>query len=858
MKKDIKTAIIKQIKSLIGPCIILLIIMVGVFAITFYKGEEEVSEVIKLNSFDGSESSVTLENDSILFSMDLATTQFTVTNKADGAVWYSNPQGIEDDELALKLEKEKLQSTLLLTYSTQSGVDTLFNNYAYSMASGIYDIEQGDDYVKVCYSIANAEKEFIIPTVMGKERFEAYLANMSKESAARVTEYYKKYDINKLGKKDNKEELLANYPILENEVAYILRSTTKDNIKTKLEEYFAEAGYTYEDYENDKENGAEGEGDEKPAFNVNVIYRIEGNDLIVEIPFDEIEFKEKYPIYYLSVLPYFGAGNTEDEGYLLVPEGGGALINFNNGKIAQNSYFANMYGWDNAQDREAIVHETETYFNAFGVARNGSSFLCVLEDGAPYAGVAADISGKSNSYNYAYAQYTLMHRDSYEMGDRASGAIYVYQQELPAGEVIRQRYCFVDSGDYSDLAVAYRGYLQNHFGEYFAQQKEEETPVAIEIVGAVDKIKQVCGVPVSRPLELTTYEEAQSMLETLQAEGVANMSVKLTGWMNGGVQQKILKKAKPISTLGGKKDLKELTAYAKQNGIDFYLDGITNYAYESDIFDGFFVFTDAARFVNREKAAIHPYSTVTYAKRDRQEPHYLLKGTLIPEMIDNLANTCEEYDAYLSFRDVGRELNSDYYRKNLISRQSVMESQSNQLKGIRDSGQKIMINMGNNYAIGYCDFVTNMDLSGSVYTILDESVPVYQMAVHGYVNYAGESLNLTQNKEQILLESAEYGAGLAFSFMNESAFTLQNTLYTQYFGAEYDAWHDNMMKIYTRYNEELGHTFRQQMVGHDQLTATLSCTSYEDGTKVYVNYGYDTVDTPDGKSVPARDYLVVK
>ena len=130
-------------------------------------------------------------------------------------------------------------------------------------------------------------------------------------------------------------------------------------------------------------------------------------------------------------------------------------------------------------------------------------------------------------------------------------------------------------------------------------------------------------------------------------------------------KQKILKKAKPISTLGGKKDLKELTAYAKQNGIDFYLDGITNYAYESDIFDGFFVFTDAARFVNREKAAIHPYSTVTYAKRDRQEPHYLLKGTLIPEMIDNLANTCEEYDAYLSFRDVGRELNSDYYRKNL-------------------------------------------------------------------------------------------------------------------------------------------------------------------------------------------------
>lgn len=94
---------------------------------------------------------------------------------------------------------------------------------------------------------------------------------------------------------------------------------------------------------------------------------------------------------------------------------------------------------------------------------------------------------------------------------------------------------------------------------------------------------------------------------------------------------------------------------------------------------------------------------------------------------------------------------------------------------------------------------------------------------------------MTQNTQNELLNSAEYGAGLAFTFMKESAFELQNTLYTEYFGADYSAWHDEMLEIYTRYNEELGHTFNQKMVGHEYVTSELTCTIYEDGTKVYVN-----------------------
>ena len=78
------------------------------------------------------------------------------------------------------------------------------------------------------------------------------LAALEKKEATKILDYYKDYDINNLGKKDNKDELLERYPILETEPIYALRDTTKDNMKGKLEEYFEKAGYTTEDWERDK------------------------------------------------------------------------------------------------------------------------------------------------------------------------------------------------------------------------------------------------------------------------------------------------------------------------------------------------------------------------------------------------------------------------------------------------------------------------------------------------------------------------------------------------------------------------------------------------------------------------------
>ncbi|MGN6711030.1 DUF5696 domain-containing protein [Anaerocolumna jejuensis] len=792
-----------------------------------------------------------LENESLKFIMDAESTQFSVMKKDTETVWYSNPGDSDSDPLALAAEKNNLKSTLLITYDTEKGVKTLYNNFEYSVKRDIYSIEAADGYIRVNYSIGNVGKTYIIPSSIPESQMNRYLEKMDASWQKQVKNYYRKIDRNKLQATDNKEELLSKYPDLETECVYVLRETTKDYLKEKLQEYFAAAGFTEEDLEEDSQNGAAG-----MFFNVSVIYRLDGDQLVVEVPMEDIRYNPEYPVTSVTVLPFLGAGGIEDSGYLFVPEGGGAIINFNNGKIAQSPYVSNLYGWDDAVSRTELVHETKNNFPVFGIAKNGSSLLCIMEDGASYGRLTADISGRNNSYNSVSATYTTVHAESYNVAGKSNEPVYVFEKNPPEENII-QRYYFIDSDNYMDMAQTYQEYLVNKYPG-MDRKMDTSTPVVVEIVGAIDKVKHRMGFPVSVPVALTTYKEAGELAGRLKKDGFENLSVKYTGWMNGGVNQSILTGTRLISELGGKTGLKNLLGYAEENGIPFYLDGITQIAKNSGLSDGFMVSRDAARFASKEEAKLGEFSAIWYGIKENEESCYLLKPEVIQKMVSNLKNAALDYGAYgVSLQDVGNTLSSDLYEKELVTREQSIKMEQASMEEIKKDGLGIIINNGNAYAVSYADFITNMDLFGSDYSIIDRSVPVYQIALHGYVNYSGNAVNLSDNYEELILKSAETGAGLYFTFMKEAATVLQNSPYTCYFGADFSKWEEDAKEIYYKYNNAFKNLYNQKITDHYYAAEKVTVTTYEDGTKVYVNYG--TTEYKEGRiTVGARSYAVEK
>lgn len=855
-----RKAVIDFLKSLIFPVIVLAVI-VGLLVAAKKATDNTVKEdPIIPKAYEGGSDPLIMENDKLKFTMDPTTTQFNVEVKSTGKVWYSNPKDGGSDPLALTEEKNKLQSTLFLDFAVMNGQETVYDTYGYSVKNGVYEIipDLANNMITVNYSMGKIEKTYIIPPLMTDAKKVEWTSKMSEKGSERVNSYYKKYDINKLGRKDNKEELLEAYPILETEVIWVLRDTTKENTKKEMEGFFEEAGYTYEDFEADKQLVSGTAGTDVPVFNATMIYKLVGDELQVEVPFDKFECLSKYNIYNVSILPYFGAGSKEEDGFIFVPEGGGAVINFNNGKTTQNNYAANMYGWDMCLIRDSVVHTTEVCYNCFGISDNENSFLRICDEGASYASLLADISGRKNSYNYVYSTYSVKSREKFDVGSISSSDVYRYMPEYPEGSIV-EKIKFVDSGDYSDMAKEYGKFLMNKYPNAFTKKDETSVPAVVELIGAVDKKVQVMGIPVRKPLPLTSFDDATEIVKDLYSKGFQNMAVKYSGWCNGGVNQQLLSSISPIGSLGGKSDLKDFIKEAQAlNGVNVYLNGATHYAYDSDIFDGFFSYTDAAKFISKERAELFKYSGVTYSAREGIDSYFLLHTDLAQEMAENLSEYCKDLGVGVSFEDTGKDLSSDFYEKKTTNREQVLQLQTAQLKKFAESGQKIMINSGNEYALPYADVVTNVDLDGAGYTILDKEVPFLQIALHGYVDFIGESLNICGDTEEELLTSAEYGAGLSFTFMSEDAFTLQNSVYMMYYGSEYKVWGQKAVDIYNRYNKELGHVFNQEMTGHEQITDTLSCTKYADGTKVYVNYGYADATAPDGTTVPSRDYKVVK
>ncbi len=856
IKRERRYNMQKEIKAIIPPLVFIGVVAILIVGIMIFQDRSKHVNAVPVRSYEGDDCLYVLENDELRFEMDALTTNFDLTVKSTGKVWHSTPEGAASDSIAISEEKNKLQSSFLLTYGTQGGLETTFNTFGFSVPNKIYEIEAGPDYIRVDYSLGKVRKEYVVPPVIRAERFEELRSKMSVTDADSVKGFYKKYDIEDLGKNDDKDQLLLDYPILEKEVIYVLRPSLKDSAYKSIEKNMGNAGYTYEEFVLDKELDHKVKEETNPVFNASVIYRLDGKDLLVEVPFDSLDSWQEYPIYTICPLPYFGAGGIEDEGFLFVPEGGGSILNFNNGKNKQTTYVSNLYGWDQGLSRDELVHETEANMNVYGVSNQSDSFICIIESGSSYATIKADVSGRTNQFNYVNAEYSIKPKQAYDMGTQANTAIYVYLEDLPKDEAIVERFSFVDSGSYVDMAKAYRTYLENRYSGYFTRNNDKSTPVAFEVVGAVDKVKQIVGVPVSRPLPLTTYKEAAEMLADA-GNSIDNLFFKYTGWCNGGVKQKILKHVNNIGSLGSMSDIRKLSNQAKEDGVSLYLDGISMFEYNSTIFNGFLSYRDAARFLSRERAKLHIFSDVTYAEREGTKPYYLLHTDLGLKLADKFTDFTAKYGTGTSFNDIGDALASDFYRKKYSSREYQLNEHVKILKDTVDNGGKVMINAGNAYAMPYADYITNMDLRGSEYTILDEVIPFYQIAIHGYVDYSGQPINTSGDTEEAILDAAAYGAGLSFSLMKESPFTLQKTLYTEYYASDYDVWKDKILDIYNRFNSELGHTYGQTIEDFERLSADVSKTVYADGTEVYVNYGYYDFDAS-GITIPARDYKVVR
>jgi hypothetical protein len=802
---------------------------------------------------------VVLENNYLHLRFLPDTAEIILTDKSSGVQWRSNPPNPAADQMADVVTRQLMESQFSLDYADNSGVGMTLQSGVYSVQRGAYEYEVVDGALEVRYTVGDLARNYRIPPAMSEERMNVYLDEMEWDERGIVESTYRLYDINNLRMNDDKDKLLAEFPELAKIKLWVLRVASPDFMKEEAEESFKKAGYTMEDFVEDSMRYELSGGAVKPAFSITLRYILDGKSLMVNVPFDKIGFRAAYPITQLALLPFMGCGSTTDTGYMLVPDGSGSLIYFNNQKQNQLPYNIRVYGWDEAMPREAVISDNKALFPAFGIHKNGASLFCVIEEGSAYASVRADVSGRNSSWNIVYPFFDIVHGALMDIAGRNQRAVYLYEAALPEDENITLRYTPCAESGYMGMAKEYRSWLMNNYPVLQNRHVTDGIPTAVEIIGAVNKTQHRLGLPFDLPLKLTSYKDTEKMVKDFVGFGWKNVHVKLNGWFNRSVDHEVPAKIKLISALGNKRDFEHIISTAEQSNFIVYPEVDFMFMRDVKAFSGFNLYSDAARYVNRERVQRYPYSFVWFGERKLWgKLNYLARPGATQRMISNYQKQAKSYKIKnIAFRNMGSKLAGDYHERRHVSREASILMRQKKFEEMYQADNKILVNAGFVYAAPWANIITDMIITEHSFGITDTSVPFLPIVLHGIVSYTGKAINLAEDYTKNLLKTVESGAGLYFSFMEEETAELQETKFRQFYANEYKKWVGDADKLCKKFNADFGHLYNQRIVNHTILAPDVTVTEYEDGTRVVVNAS-DNDFRFNGNDLSADTYTVLR
>jgi len=670
--------------------------------------------------------------------------------------------------------------------------------------------------------------------------------------------------------------------VVRQEPVYVLKTSIRAFDLEDMRSLIRQSGVSPEELQRDYDLfGLDKSERNTVIFRAALEYTLDGDSLVVRVRVADLEYPKdvldefgqitSYPPNTIRLLEYFGAAGTQAEGYMFVPDGSGALIYLNNGKTHMPSYSSWVYGLDRAldppQSRETLSEHV--YLPVFGMKQGTQAMIGIIEGGKAASRISADIGGRADSYNKVSAAFTVLPKGVTSLESwpeiRAGQTIIkqsidVYQCRLFLEDMV-VRYTFLqdDDASYAGMARTYQDYLVSK-GVLSRMSGCRDLPFLLELVGSISVSKPVLGAPrdVIRPL--TTFDQAQEVVDRFLAGGVKEIALRYSGWLRGGYYHVFPDRVRVEESLGGLLALDRLCAHLEDKGVVLYPDVAFLEVYRNGLLDSFVTLRDAARYLNKKTALSHVFHPVS-GQYQESKASPILSARRLPSVIQSFLREFDKISAPgLSLRVMGRQVDSDFRDdpEKLVDREQAVEIIEEQMRTItEDYGLALMVEGGNDYSLRYASLVVGAPMSSSEYNLLDASVPFYQMVLHGYVHYAGEPLNHAQDRRNARLRTIESGAIPYYQLIYEDPSEVKQTSIDHLFSMGFEGWIDEASQFYMDANRILADLQEQRIVDHRELAAGLFQTVYEDGRSVLVNYNAEDVRFGD-IVVPGLDYMLVE
>ncbi|MBQ9120568.1 MAG: hypothetical protein IJY09_11045 [Lachnospiraceae bacterium] len=746
-------------------------------------------------------------------------------------------------------KKPTEMSLLTLSYLGEDNSLTKWDSYTYCVERETYSIEQLENGVRIHMNMNAGELanfyEFM-PSKISAERYETiFIGGLEalKESGELESTLYEKY----------MKTLSLIYAKSKTESAYTVNYVGQPpgSAVTQLIQVAKLTGYTTEELLFDAEaNGFTLEFAEPAEFHLVLEAVLENDELVVTVPGSAIEsVNDYYVVQNIELLPNFALVQAKDvtDGYMLIPDGSGALMKLNSYQAKIPEYHRPVYESDFFKEYYYLSeYGADLMMPVFGMminegTKDPNAFLAIIESGTENAYITAKLGSADEAdagvvYNKIFATFDTVQYDNVKVfGEYSDNATsYLVRTEFMPIDYSVRYLLYPEQTGYYKMAKDYQSYLlRDEEGHEPVYQTEAE--LYLDVLAGVTLTDRILGIPYDYEASLTTVAQAQKIVEDL---GKRNLILSYDGAYEGGLENTLQNAAELAKVNGSAEEWKRFETFLSEQGVELYLNASFLKIFNGG--NGYVTKLHALADYSSDPVHIYGYHMATADFVDSTSDYHLLKPIYLKSVVDSFVAS-EDAARNLCLTDLATQYYADYDNGDMVMPH---EAQAAVDEAIETLSANRKLAMMNPRADKLTDASVAVDISrsSSNYATFATSIPFRQLVMNGLCRYT--TTNVNNNSKSVnyyLLQVLETGAIPKYTVMAADADVLKNSAYSYYYDVQYAPMAEEIKSLYDEYAAAMETIGTANIVNHTVLQENVFLTEYENGTQVITNYNATNV-----------------
>ncbi len=550
---------------------------------------------------------------------------------------------------------------------------------------------------------------------------------------------------------------------------------------------------------------------------------------------------------------------NEIPGYVLVPDGSGALIRFNDHDTEISTYKGKVYGKDYSlnttfyRNQPFYIEYKDPTMPVFGVAHGNkqAAFVAYATEGDENMEIImTPDEGRNTNYNFAYPRFN--YNTVYFQVYNKAGAGYHKTLDNDQKEKfdININYEFLAgdgtndglSADYVGMAKAYRNYLIEKNIITVNNEINGDIPIRLDFIMA-DAKRELIGFD---DVVVTNIKDVEKILKDLKEANISNINSGLFGYQKGGITLGEPDEINYKSSIGTKKEFQSVINELKNLGIDVSL--VQN-----------FVEINEEQMSLRGTALRHATNWYTRTNvYDAESPInviYYARAKKTSEWLNNHVSELKDLKPNsITVDGIQNILFSDFTDK-LTSKGKTIEIYQ---KAMEKANAKYKINASNpnQYLWKYIDRYLNSPVYSSQFIVSTDTVPFLQLVLNGTMEMYAPYSNFSFYSESDMLRMIDYNVYPSFMLTEKPAYLLMSTNSANYYSTEYELYKPLIQVIYNEVNGALRHVINSEWINRTVLADGVIVNSYSNEKEIVINYTEEDY-VYNGVTVKAKSYSVI-